>query len=133
MTATAEFQRAIDLSDSSGAKAYLAYAHAVSGRSREAGKILDELQARAPQEYISPFDIAAAYTGLGNRDRAFSWLEKAYQERVRPMPSLKVDPLFDPLHADPRFAALIERMGLFDTGPDRSRAVLPSRPRQFSR
>ena len=131
--AIAEFQRAIDLSDNSGAKAYLAYTYAVSGRSREARKILDELQARAPQEYISPFDLAVAYTGLGDRDRAFSWLEKAYQERVRLMPSLKVDPLFDPLHADPRFAALIERMGLFDTGQDRSLAVLPSRPRQLSR
>jgi serine/threonine protein kinase/tetratricopeptide (TPR) repeat protein len=131
--ATAEFQRAIDLSDSSGAKAYLAYAYAVSGQSREARKILDELHTRAPQEYISPFDLAAAYTGLGDRDRAFSWLEKAYQERVRLMPSLKVDPLFDPLHSDPRFAALIERMKLFDIGQDQPRAILPSMPRQLSR
>jgi tetratricopeptide (TPR) repeat protein len=131
--AIAEFQRAIDLSELSGAKAYLAYAYAMSGRSREARKILDELHARAPQEYTSPFDIAAAYTGLGDRDRAFSWLEKAYQERVRLMPSLKVDPIFDPLHADPRFAALIEGMRLFDTGQDRSLAIMPSQSRPLAR
>ena len=112
--AIAEFQRAVDLSDSSEAKANLAYAYAVSGRSREATKILDELQTRVPQVYCSPFDLAVAYTGLGDRDRAFAWLEKAYQERVRPMPSLKINPLFDPLRSDPRFAALIERMKLFD-------------------
>ena len=131
--AIAEFQRAIDLSDSSEAKAYLAYTYAVSGRSREARKILDQLQTRAPQEYISPFDIAAAHTGLGDHDRAFLWLGKAFQERGLLMPSLKVDPLFDPLHADPRFAALLERMRLYDSGQDRSRAVWPSRPLPVSR
>jgi serine/threonine protein kinase/tetratricopeptide (TPR) repeat protein len=127
--AIAEFYKAIDLSDNSGTKAYLAYAYAGAGRSREALTILDELQTQARQEYISPFDLAVAYTGLGDRDRAFSWLEKAYQERVRLMPSLKVDPLFDPLHSDPRFAALIERMSLFDTGQDQSLSILPSKPR----
>ncbi len=131
--AIAEFQRAIDLNDSSGPKAYLAYAYAVSGRSREAKKILDDLRARSPQQYSSPFDIAAVYTGLGDRDRAFSWLEKAYQEKVRLMPSLKVDPIFDPLHSDARFAALIGRMKLFDAGPDRALTVFPSKPRQLPR
>lgn len=114
-------------------KANLACAYAVSGRSREAKKILDELQTRTPQVYSSPFDLAVAYTGLGDRDRAFSWLEKAYQERVRPMPSLKINPLFDPLRSDSRFAALIQRMRLFDTMQDRSLAILPSKPRQLSR
>jgi serine/threonine protein kinase/tetratricopeptide (TPR) repeat protein len=127
--AIAEFQRAIDLGDSPEAKANRAYAYAMSGRSHEAKKILDELQARIPQVYSSPFDLAVAYTGLGDRDRAFSWLERAYQERVRPMPSLKINPLFDPLHSDLRFAALVERMRLFDTGHDRSLAVIPSKPR----
>ena len=122
--AIAEFQRAIELGNSPEAKANRAYAYAMSGRSREAKQILDELQARIPQVYSSPFDLAVAFTGLGDRDRAFSWLEKAYQERVRPLPSIKINPLFDPLHSDPRFAALIQRMKLFDIP-----AVLPSKPR----
>jgi eukaryotic-like serine/threonine-protein kinase len=130
--AIVEFQRAIDLNDSSGPKAYLAYAYAVSGRSREAREILVDLHARAPQEYSSPFDIAVAYTGLGDRDRALSRLEKASHERVRLMPSLKVDPIFDPLHSDPRFAALIEGMGLFKAGQDGALTILP-KPPQLSR
>jgi eukaryotic-like serine/threonine-protein kinase len=127
--AIAEFQRALDLSNSSETKLNLAYAYAMSGRPREAKKILDDLQTRTPRVYSSPFDLAVAYTGLGDRDRAFSWLEKAYHERVRPMPSLKINPLFDPLRSDPRFVALVERMRLFDTGHERSLAVLPSKPR----
>jgi TolB-like protein/Flp pilus assembly protein TadD len=113
--AAAEFRRAIDLSDSTEAKANLAYVYALSGRARDAKKILNDLETRRPQVYSSPFDLAVAYTGLGDRDCAFLWLEKAYQERVRPMPSVKINPLFDPLHSDPRFAALIERMKLYDS------------------
>jgi TolB-like protein/tetratricopeptide (TPR) repeat protein len=127
--AIAEFQRAIDLGDSPEAKCNRAFAYAMSGRPHEARKILDELQTRTPPVYSSPFDLAVAYTGLGDRDRAFSWLEKAYQERVRPMPSLKINPLFDRLRSDPRFAALIERMRLFNVGQDPPLAVLPSKPR----
>jgi serine/threonine protein kinase/tetratricopeptide (TPR) repeat protein len=112
--AIAEFQRAIVLSDNSEAKANLAYAYAVSGRSREARKILDELETRTPEVYTSPFDIAVAYTGLGDRDRAFAWLEKAYHERARSLLSLKINPLFDSLRSDPRFAALMGRMKIFD-------------------
>jgi serine/threonine protein kinase/TolB-like protein/Flp pilus assembly protein TadD len=112
--AVVEFQRAIDLSENSEAKANLAYAYAVSGRPREAKKILHELETRSRQAYSSPFDIAAAYAGLGDRDRAFAWLERAYNERARPMPSLKINPLFDSLRADPRFAALTRRMRIFD-------------------
>jgi tetratricopeptide (TPR) repeat protein/TolB-like protein len=123
--AIGEFQRAIDLGDSSEAKCNRAYAYAMSGRPLEARKILDELQARNPPVYTSPFDLAVAYTGLGDRDRAFSWLEKAYQERVRPMLSLRINPLFDRLHSDPRFAALVERMGVFNVGQAPSPAVKP--------
>jgi TolB-like protein/DNA-binding winged helix-turn-helix (wHTH) protein len=112
--AIAEFERAIELNDNSEAKLNLAYTCAVSGRLREAKEIINELQTRTPQVYSSPFDIAVAYTGLGDRDGAFAWLEKAYEERARPLLSLKINPLFDPLHSDPRFAALIRRMKVFD-------------------
>jgi TolB-like protein/DNA-binding winged helix-turn-helix (wHTH) protein/Flp pilus assembly protein TadD len=112
--AIAEFQRAIELSGNAEAKANLAYAYAMCGRSREAREILSELQTGTPPVYSSPFDLAVAYTGLGDRDSAFAWLEKAYEERARPLLSIKINPLFDPLHSDPRFAALIERMKVFD-------------------
>ncbi len=118
--AIAEFRRAIDLGANPQAKALLAYAYAVSGRSGEAKKIVNELQSPVAQEFVSPFDIAAAYTGLGDRDRAFAWLERAYEERSRPLLQLKTDPLFDPLHSDRRFAALIQRMKIYEAVQDKS-------------
>jgi len=70
--------------------------------------------ARARGTAISPFDIAVIYTGLGDRDQAFGWLAKAYDNRPRAMLSLKVNPRLDPLRSDPRFATLMRRMRVFD-------------------
>jgi hypothetical protein len=62
---------------------------------------------------ISPFDIAVVYAGLGDRDQAFVWLDKAYDERARPMLGLKVNPWLDPLRSDQRFPDLLRRMEVF--------------------
>jgi len=57
-------------------------------------------------------EIATIYTGLGDRDQAFAWLEKAYQRRSRYLPYFfRVNPMFDGLHSDPRFANLVRRIG----------------------
>jgi hypothetical protein len=56
--------------------------------------------------------MAMLYTGLGLRDEAFASLEEAYEERFFLMPMLKVDPLFDSLRTDPRYADLVRRIGL---------------------
>jgi eukaryotic-like serine/threonine-protein kinase len=110
--AVAAFKKAIDLGDSDLPKADLAYAYAVSGRTREARKILAELTDRSRRTYAPPFEVAIAYVGLGDHDQAFAWLEKAYQERERAMLSLRVNPRLDPLRSDPRFADLLRRVGL---------------------
>jgi hypothetical protein len=52
------------------------------------------------------------HAGLGEKDKAFEWLEKAYQERSEELLFLKVEPVLDPLRADPRFQSLIRRIGL---------------------
>ena len=92
-------------------EANLAHAFAVSRRTAEARKVLDQLLARSTRSYVSPFDIAVVYAGLGNRDQAFAWLEKAFDERPRTMLSLKVNPrLRIPLRSDPRFANLMRRV-----------------------
>ena len=88
--------------------------YAVSGQTRAARQTLADLLDRPKQTYISPFDIAIVYAGLGEHDRAFAWLDKAYDERTRPMLGLKVNPRLDPLRSDPRFAVLIRRMRVFD-------------------
>jgi tetratricopeptide (TPR) repeat protein len=90
----------------------LACAHAMAGRRNEALEILDELKERSRQHYTPPGDFAFVYAALGEREQAFLWLEKAFDERDGWTLTLKVDPLFDPLRSDPRFQDLLRRVGL---------------------
>lgn len=92
--------------------AELGYAYAVSGERSEAEKTLQQLKERAAREYIDAILIANIYVGLGQKDQAFGWLEKAYQERSGLMPWLKGEPKWDPLRGDARFADLLRRIGL---------------------
>jgi tetratricopeptide (TPR) repeat protein len=79
--------------------AVLAYCYAVSGRKAEARALLEQLKSRSATE----FEIALILTGLGEKDRAFEWLEKAYYKRDPFLLYLKVDPNLDSLRSDPRF------------------------------
>lgn len=92
----------------------LAYAYAVAGRRAEALKILDQQQrlARQPGRYVSPYNFAIIYTGLGDKDQAFEWLAKCIEQRTRLVFRLKVQPMFDPLRSDPRYPELLRRMNL---------------------
>jgi tetratricopeptide (TPR) repeat protein len=111
--AIAELQKAITLSGSSPVMvAALGHAYAVSGKSGKALKILDELKASSQRSYIPPSSLAAIDTGLGQKDQAFAWLQKAYEERDMWLGFLKVDPDFDSLRSDPRFEDLLRRIGL---------------------
>ena len=112
--AIAEFQKAAALSDrSSHHLAGLGHAYAVAGRRREAMKILNELKERSKHSYVPPFDIATVYIGLGEKDQAFGWLQKASEEHsFSAFSNLKADPIFDGLRSDPRFQDLQRRMGL---------------------
>ncbi len=111
--AIAELNKAVALSGASPLmKAALGYAFAASGRRGEAMKILAELQKRAEQSYVSASEIASIYAGLGERDRAIAWLEKAAEERAFHLVYLNVRPEFAPLRSDPRFENLSVRVGL---------------------
>jgi len=91
----------------------LAYVHARMGETSQALRILDELKARSKQSYVPASAFAMIYLGLEDKDQAFTWLEKAYEERsFRFLASVKVDPLWDPLRSDPRFADLLCRFSL---------------------
>ena len=90
----------------------LGYSYGIAGRESEARGVLDELNGLSKQRYVSPISRAAIHIGLGETDRAFEWLEKAYVERVWVLGILKVEPVFDPLHSDPRFTDLLQRMNL---------------------
>ena len=111
--AISEYQKAIPLSgDSPDEPASLAYAYALSGRRQEALQIVDDLKQRSKRRYISPTVIAFIYAGLGENDEAFEWLDKAYNGRDIILVSLKVEPMFDRLRPDARFADLLRRVGL---------------------
>lgn len=87
-----------------------AYAHA--GRRADALRLLDELKQRQRKGYVPTAAFINAYLGLDDREQAFVWLERAYQEHSNILQALKVHPFFDPLRADPRFKALVHRVGL---------------------
>ena len=111
--AHAAYQKAINASERTPAiLAALGHTYAVSGRRGEALRILDELKEMSRQNYVSPYDLAILYTGLGETDRAIEQLGKAYEQRAGWIINLKVEPLFDPLRRDPRFAELVGRLGL---------------------
>jgi len=113
--AMTEFEKALAISPGDAmATSGLGYAYAVAGRTGEAQKVLDRLSDLSKQKYVPAWSRAVIYLGLGEKDKAFEWLEKAYQERstATGLCVLKVSPLFDPLRSDPRFADLLRRMNL---------------------
>jgi hypothetical protein len=89
---------------------------AVMGRRSEAQKVLDQMIGRAKQQYVPAGEMASIYVGLGEKDKAFEWLEKAYADRDLGGQTftigIKADPHFDSLRSDPRFADLLQRMNL---------------------
>jgi tetratricopeptide (TPR) repeat protein len=86
--------------------------HAIAGDRDKAEEILDSLRKRSVREHISGYGIALIYAGLGDRDRAFEWLEKAVAERDELLTRARGDPQLDSLRDDPRFDALLRRMNL---------------------
>jgi TolB-like protein/Tfp pilus assembly protein PilF len=113
-----EYQRAVELSEAdTDAIAGLAHAYATADERTEAEKILQELQARSKTDYVSPYMIGAIYAGLGNKDKAFEFLEKAYTEKSPDVAYfLRADLRIDSLRSDPRFQDLMRRMN-FPTSP----------------
>ena len=90
----------------------MAYVLARAGRRLEALATLDELRRIAKPRDPSPFRLAYVHLGLGDTDSAFDWLEESVKARDWQLGMLKVEPAFDGLRSDPRFAALLARVGL---------------------
>ena len=86
--------------------------YALADRRADALKTLAELNQMARQQYVSPFDVALVYIGLGDKDQAFAWLEKAREDQSEWLGWLNSDARLDSLRADPRFAELQRRVGL---------------------
>jgi len=90
----------------------LGYVYAISGRRAEAQKLVKELQERATHEFIDPYYVAIIYLGLDDQEQTFAWLNRAHQERSSWLLWMRVEPKFDRLRSDARFAELVQRVGL---------------------
>jgi TolB-like protein/tetratricopeptide (TPR) repeat protein len=106
-----EYQKARALNDDPSMLGLLAHAYAVSGNKTEAMKIRDQLEALSKQRYVSAYSFALVYLGLGDKEEALRWLEKAYEDHAGDaLRFISVEPLLDPLRSDPRFKALVAKI-----------------------
>lgn len=104
-------EKAVSLSQRSPTVvAVLVAAYARAGRRSEALRLFAELSQR--EGYVPPAAFLYAYLGLGDNEQAFAWLSRAFDEQSNILQWVKVDPFFDPLRGDPRFAGLVRRVGL---------------------
>jgi len=92
--------------------ALLGYSHARLGERKESLQVIEALKAASKQSFVPALFVALVYAGLEDKDQAFTWLEKAYEERFNRLAYLKVEALWDPLRSDPRFADLLRRVGI---------------------
>jgi eukaryotic-like serine/threonine-protein kinase len=91
-------------------KAELANAYGRAGRRKEAEEILGEFEQRKNEQYVSPYDWAMIYAGLGDKAQTLLWLEKGYEQHVGRIVNLAVHPQFAFLRKDPGFQNLVERL-----------------------
>jgi TolB-like protein/DNA-binding winged helix-turn-helix (wHTH) protein len=105
-----EFQRTKVLGHVVLALWSIGYTYAITGRKAEARAILGELKQQSREGFVSPYYTAGIYAGLGEKDHAFEWLYRAYEEGE--WLSLKLDPFLDNLRSDPRFQELLRRLNL---------------------
>jgi tetratricopeptide (TPR) repeat protein len=110
--AISEFEKALALDDNLSTRAWLGHAYAIAGRTAAAHEVINDLKERAESRYISPYDIAMIYVGLGERGQAFAWLDRAYEDRSDSLVWLKIDPRLDSIRSDLRLIDLTERVGV---------------------
>jgi TolB-like protein len=109
-------EKALSVSSRSpGVIGVLIGAYARAGRRADALRLLAELKRRRNAGYVPAAAFVNAYLGLGEKEQAFAWLEKACDEQSNILQFLRVHPFFDPLRSDPRFAELLRRVGLATT------------------
>jgi TolB-like protein/DNA-binding winged helix-turn-helix (wHTH) protein/Tfp pilus assembly protein PilF len=110
--AQADLEKWRRVDDTPWSLAQSAYVFGRSGQQAEARRALEKLEQLNRRHQIDPAPILIAYVGMGNKDEALAWLEKAYSQHSNVLTTLKVDPAFDPLRSDPRFQDLLRRVGL---------------------
>jgi Tfp pilus assembly protein PilF len=110
--AVVSWEAAARISDIPNLRATLGYGYARAGRLAEARAVADDLEGRSRRGYVAALDRAKVFAGLGRHDEAFVWLEESYRNHDAWLAALALEPGFDALRADPRFAALQRRIGI---------------------
>ena len=111
--ALAEAQKSVTAANRSNASlALLGHVYAKLQQSNETEAVIKELEKRYADKQAEARDLVVVYAGLNDKDKAFAWLEKAYADHSVFLAFLKLEPLMDPLHSDPRWKELERRLGL---------------------
>jgi serine/threonine protein kinase/Tfp pilus assembly protein PilF len=109
--AMTEYKKAAALNDDSLVLGLLAQAYAKLGQRDEALKTLEQLQQTATRRYVWNYTFALVHIALGEKDKAIDFLERDYREHADyELALIKIDPMLDPLRADPRFEALVSKV-----------------------
>jgi tetratricopeptide (TPR) repeat protein len=109
--AIAQYKKSVELDDDPGALALLGQAYARSGKRDEAQKILERLTEQGKTRYVSAYNMALMFLGLGDKEHAIAALERAYAEGAgNDIITIKVDPMLDDLRGQPRFEALVQKI-----------------------
>ena len=90
----------------------LAHTYALMGKRAEAKALLEQLEYEFSEKHVSGLNISEVYAGLGEKDKALKWLEKAHQQRSASLVYLKMNPNLDNLRSDPGFIAMLKEIGL---------------------
>jgi TolB-like protein len=106
--AIAEYEKSVALDSDPFPLALLGHAQALAGNRVDALKILQQLAASS--RYAPDYSVGLVYLGLGDKSQAMDWLEKSFAKRQPDLNTLRFDPLLKPLHGDPRFEALAEKI-----------------------
>ena len=108
--ALTSYRTSLSLEETTSALIHVGRLYALTGKRGEAIAILDKL--KTSEKYVSPAELAILYAALGDKEQAFNSLEKAYNERDVHLISLKVEPAYDLLRGDARFAQMLKRLNL---------------------
>ncbi len=93
---------------------FLGWVYAVSGRQEKARNVLNRMLDLRARRYVDAYNIGDVYAGLGEKEKAFEWLRRAYEEHAGQLICIKVDPWIENLRSDPRYKELLKKMKLVD-------------------
>ncbi len=107
-----DYEKAVTLADSPFTEAYLGEGYGWAGRPADAMRVIEKLREWSKHRYVPSWAFMRIYCGLGDREETFRWLEVAYRDRSFTIPQLKVDTAWFQFRSDPRFIAMLKKVGL---------------------